>query len=115
VLGDARSLERSVRNLSDNAARHAASRVSFSLAELDGQVTLRVDDDGPGIPAEERERVFERFERLDDARDRGSGGSGLGLPIVRSVVRAHGGEITLEESPLGGLRAEIRLPRQSSG
>jgi signal transduction histidine kinase len=115
VLGDARSLERSVRNLSDNAARHAASRVSFSLAELDGQVTLRVDDDGPGIPAEERERVFERFERLDDARDRGSGGSGLGLPIVRSVVRAHGGEITLVESPLGGLRAEIRLPRQSTG
>jgi signal transduction histidine kinase len=115
VLGDARSLERSVRNLGDNAARHASGRVAFSLAQLDAQVTLRVDDDGPGIPVDERERVFERFERLDDARDRGSGGSGLGLAIVRSVVRAHGGEITLQESPLGGLRAEIRLPRQSSG
>jgi signal transduction histidine kinase len=115
VLGDARSLERSVRNLGDNAARHASGRVAFSLAQLDAQVTLRVDDDGPGIPVDERERVFERFERLDDARDRGSGASGLGLAIVRSVVRAHGGEITLQESPLGGLRAEIRLPRQSSG
>jgi signal transduction histidine kinase len=111
VRGDARHLERSVRNLSDNAAAHAGGRVSFSLAELDGHVTLRVDDDGPGIPADARERVFDRFERLDDARDRGSGGSGLGLAIVREVVRAHGGEITLGESPLGGLRAEVRFPK----
>ena len=116
VVGDARALERSVRNLGDNAARHAAGQVSFSLAKMDGHVTLRVDDDGPGIPADERERVFERFERLDDARDRGTGGSGLGLAIVREVVRAHDGEITLEDSPLGGLRAEIRFPRgQSTG
>jgi signal transduction histidine kinase len=110
VFGEARQLERSVRNLGDNAARHATARVSFSLVELDGHVMLRVDDDGPGIPAAERERVFDRFERLDDARDRGSGGSGLGLAIVREVVRAHGGDVTLGESPLGGLRAEATFP-----
>jgi signal transduction histidine kinase len=110
VLGDARSLERSVRNLGDNAARHAASRVSFSLAALDGHVTLRVDDDGPGIPEADRERVFERFERLDEARDRGTGGTGLGLAIVREVARAHGGDVTLSEGPLGGLRVEVRFP-----
>ena len=80
-------------------------------------MTLRVDDDGPGIPADERERVFERFERLDDARDRGTGGCGpRAREIVREVVRAHDGEVTLEDSPLGGLRAEIRFPRgQSTG
>jgi signal transduction histidine kinase len=114
VLGDARSLERSVRNLGDNAARHAASRVSFSLAALDGHVTLRVDDDGPGIPEADRERVFERFERLDEARDRGTGGTGLGLAIVREVARAHGGDVTLSEGPLGGLRVEVRFPNASN-
>ncbi len=110
VRGDARSLERSVRNLGDNAVRHASGRVAFSVEHLDGRVLLRIDDDGPGIPAEERERVFERFERLDDARARDTGGSGLGLAIVREVVLAHGGEVTLSDSPLGGLRAELWLP-----
>ena len=113
VRGDARYLERSVRNLSDNAARHATGRVGFSVAEFDGHVALRVDDDGPGIPVDARERVFERFERLDDARARDTGGSGLGLAIVREVVRAHGGEVVLGESPLGGLRAELRFPTQT--
>jgi signal transduction histidine kinase len=110
VRGDARYLERSVRNLGDNAMRHAKARVAFSVEQLDGHVVLRIDDDGPGIPAEARERVFERFERLDDARARDTGGSGLGLAIVREVVLAHDGEVTLSDSPLGGLRAELRFP-----
>ena len=110
VLGDPRYLERLVRNLGDNAAHHAAGRVDLSLAASDGHVSLIVDDDGPGIPAADRDRVFERFVRLDEGRDRGEGGSGLGLAIAREVARAHGGEVTLADSPLGGLRAEVRLP-----
>jgi signal transduction histidine kinase len=110
VRGDARYLERSVRNLGDNAVRHAKARIAFSVQHLDGHIVLRVDDDGPGIPPAERDRVFERFERLDDARARDTGGSGLGLAIVREVVLAHDGEVTLGDSPLGGLRAELRFP-----
>ena len=98
------------RNLGDNAAHHAAGRVDLSLATSDGHASLVVDDDGPGIPAAERDRVFERFVRLDEGRDRGEGGSGLGLAIAREVARAHGGEVSLADSPLGGLRAEVRLP-----
>jgi signal transduction histidine kinase len=73
-------------------------------------VTLTVEDDGPGIAPEDRHRVLERFVRLDESRGRGTGGAGLGLAIVREVVGSHGGEVTLGESPLGGLRVEIRLP-----
>jgi signal transduction histidine kinase len=109
VRGDARSLERLVRNLGDNAARHAAT-VAFGLAAENGHVTLTVDDDGPGIPVADRDRVFERFVRLDEGRGRAEGGTGLGLAIARDVARAHGGEVTLADSPLGGLRAEARLP-----
>jgi signal transduction histidine kinase len=109
INGDARSLERLVRNLSENAARHAGT-IAFGLAAQNGHVTLTVDDDGPGIPAAERERVFERFVRLDEGRGRTDGGTGLGLAIVREVARAHGGDVTLGDSPLGGLRAEVSLP-----
>ena len=109
VRGDARSLERLVRNLGDNAARHAGT-VAFGLVAANGHVTLTVDDDGPGIASEDRERVFERFVRLDEGRGRTEGGTGLGLAIVREVARAHGGDVTLGNSPLGGLRAEVRLP-----
>ena len=73
-------------------------------------MTLTIDDDGPGIPATDRDRVFERFVRLDEGRGRADGGSGLGLAIAREVARAHGGDVTLADSPLGGLRAEVRLP-----
>ena len=80
-------------------------------ALLDGErVLVRVDDDGPGIPEAERERVFERFTRLDDARGRDSGGAGLGLAIVRELLRSRGGDVHLAESPEGGLRAEVDLP-----
>src|SRR3954470_10225453 len=109
VVGDARSLERLVRNRGENAARHAGT-VAFGLAARDGRVTLTVDDDGPGIPEADRERVFERFVRLDEGRGRADGGSGLGLAIAREVARAHGGDIALGDSPLGGLRAEATLP-----
>jgi signal transduction histidine kinase len=110
VDGDPDALGRVVRNLVDNAARHAAGRVSLSLAEDGGTVTLAVEDDGPGVPPAERERVFERFVRLDDARARDGGGSGLGLAIVAELVAAHGGTVALGDAALGGARAEVRLP-----
>jgi signal transduction histidine kinase len=84
--------------------------VAFSLAAHDGHVTLTVDDDGPGIPVADRDRVFERFVRLDEGRGRADGGTGLGLAIAREVARAHGGDVALADSSLGGLRAEVSLP-----
>jgi signal transduction histidine kinase len=111
VEGDAAGLRRVLRNLGDNATRHANRRVAFSLAERDGVVLLEVDDDGPGVPEADRERVFERFVRLDDARARDDGGSGLGLAIVAELVAAHGGTVTLASSPIGGTRVEVSLPR----
>ncbi len=110
VYGDVHALRRVLRNLGENAARHATSRIDIGLADRDGTVILTVDDDGPGIPASERERVLERFVRLDEARSRDDGGSGLGLAIVDEVARAHGGSISIFESPLGGARIEVMLP-----
>lgn len=111
VRGDASRLRRMVGNIVDNAARHARSRVVLSLAEQPGgSVLLRVDDDGAGIPVDDRERVFERFVRLDDGRSRDDGGSGLGLSIVAELAAAHGGAVVASESPIGGARIEIRLP-----
>lgn len=110
VRGNEALLEQVVRNLVDNAARHASARVLLSLNIVDGQALLAVDDDGPGVPAAERERVFERFVRLDEARTRDSGGSGLGLSIVREIVHVHGGTIGISDSTLGGARFEVRLP-----
>ena len=91
VQGDADALRRMVRNVGENAVRHASSRVDVTLVERGEEVVLTIDDDGPGIPATERARVLQRFVRLDDARSRDEGGSGLGLSIVDEVVRAHGG------------------------
>ena len=110
VVGDRDQLERLVRNLTDNAARHATGQVRVSLRELDGHVVLRVEDDGGGVDPRQRERIFDRFVRLDEARDRDSGGSGLGLAIVREVAEFHGGDVRVLESDLGGSRFEIRLP-----
>jgi signal transduction histidine kinase len=110
VTGDRAALWRAIRNLGDNAVRHAKSQVAFTLAEQNGAVVLDVDDDGPGIPAPDRQRVFERFVRLDDARARDAGGSGLGLAIVAEVVGAHRGTISIGDSRLGGVRFEVRLP-----
>ena len=110
VTGDARALARAVRNIGTNAARHAASAIAFALAEHDRFVTLIVDDDGRGIPSDERTRVLQRFVRLDDARARDEGGSGLGLAIVAELVHAHGGTVTIGESPQGGARVVVRMP-----
>ena len=110
VRGDVGQLGRMVRNLADNAERHARSAVGFELTSWDGQVVLVVRDDGPGVPASDRTRVFERFTRLDEARARGSGGAGLGLAIVAQVVGAHQGTVVVDDAPGGGARFTVTLP-----
>lgn len=115
VEADIDALRRVLRNLVDNAARHARSRVAFSLAEVDGGVVFDVDDDGPGVPDQDRGRVFERFVRLDDARARDAGGSGLGLAIVSELIAAHDGTVSIAESPLGGARVRITLSGLADG
>ena len=111
VTGDPRQLERLVGNLLDNAVRHADRRVRVELSEAGGTVLLAVDDDGRGVPADERDRVFGRFVRLEGSRDRDSGGAGLGLAIVAEVAAAHGGRAMVTASELGGARFEVRWPR----
>jgi signal transduction histidine kinase len=111
VQGDGEQLGRLIRNLTDNAARHARTTISLALTERDGEVVLRVDDDGAGIEGGERVRIFDRFVRLDEARDRDSGGSGLGLAIVREVAAFHGGSVDIVEGVLGGTGFEVRFPR----
>jgi signal transduction histidine kinase len=110
VDGDARALRRAIDNLLSNAHRHAHSTVEVDVHREGLNVVVTVDDDGAGLTADDRERVFERWMRLDDARARDEGGAGLGLAITRAVARAHGGDVTLEDSPLGGVRARLRLP-----
>jgi len=114
VVGDEFALRRLVDNLLANARRYARETVMAKAERVDDQVVVTVDDDGPGIPVADRERVFEPWVRLDAGRGRGEGGAGLGLAIVRSIARAHGGEVRLESSPLGGLRAVVRLPAGAS-
>lgn len=109
VHGDVDALRRVLRNLGENAARHASSRIDIALADRGGDVVLTVDDDGQGIPEPEHDRVLGRFVRLDEARSRDDGGSGLGLSIVDEVARAHGGSIKIEQSPLGGARIRVRF------
>lgn len=110
VRGDETALAQVVRNLVDNAARHATSRIGLGVHEADGRAVVVVDDDGAGIAPADRERVFERFVRLDESRARDAGGSGLGLAIVREIVRAHGGSVEIGSSPWGGARVTVRLP-----
>jgi len=119
VLGDADGLDRLLVNLIDNAVRFAASRVTVAT-RLDGtRAELTVTDDGPGIPADDLERAFDRFARLDCARSReadDSAGAGLGLAIVRATAEAHGGTAHLQAAPVPpGLRAVIRLPSLDKG
>ena len=110
TTGDADALGRVVANLLDNAVRHAATTVRLTAAGDGAYQLISVRDDGPGIPAADRERVFDRFTRLDDARARDAGGSGLGLAIVRELVRRHHGTVTLGDAG-PGLRADVRLPK----
>jgi signal transduction histidine kinase len=110
VTGDGPALRRVLTNLVDNAARHTRSSVGFALTTVDDTVILIIDDDGPGIPESDRQRVLERFVRIDTARAQNAGGSGLGLAIVAEIVDAHHGDIQIGASPLGGTRIMIRLP-----
>ncbi len=114
VRGDPDQLARAVGNLADNAARHARSTVAFSLAEADGVAVLTVADDGPGVPEVDRERIFERFARVDGARGVDTGGTGLGLAIAREIAERHGGTLALAadgaDAALGGATFVLTLP-----
>lgn len=115
VAGDLRAavkpvaFHRCVANLVMNATRYG-ERVRLSAARANGELVVCIDDDGPGIPADKREDVFRPFLRLDDARNLDESGTGLGLSIARDIARAHGGDVSLCESPLGGAQAQIRIP-----
>ncbi len=110
VDGDPEALRRVVVNLLDNAVRYARSEVTVDIAvNGNGTAELVIRDDGPGIPEDERERVFDRFYRTHESRSRDTGGTGLGLPIVRDVIRAHGGTVSLADNH-PGLRATVILP-----
>lgn len=110
VAGQERRLAMVVRNLLANAMRHTTSRVRVATGTDEGGAFLVVADDGPGVPAEQRERIFDRFVRLDDGRARDEGGSGLGLAIVAAVVAESGGTVVVDEAPGGGARFTVRLP-----
>jgi two-component system osmolarity sensor histidine kinase EnvZ len=103
------AFKRAVANLVNNAARFA-EHVKVTAERQDGSLSVTVEDDGPGIPEEEREHVFRPFYRLDHARNQDSGSTGLGLAIARDIARIHGGDITLDRSPLGGLKAVLKVP-----
>jgi two-component system, OmpR family, osmolarity sensor histidine kinase EnvZ len=103
------SFKRCLGNLVSNAARHARA-IAITGHRDHRYLTVTVDDDGTGIPREMREEVFKPFLRLDDARNQDEGGTGLGLAIARDIARSHGGDITLGDSPMGGLRATVRIP-----
>jgi signal transduction histidine kinase len=110
VLGDTQQLTRAVRNLLDNASRHATHTVSVAVYERDGTATVEVADDGPGVPAGSEQLIFERFTRLDAARDPNVGRAGLGLAIVRDIATAHHGTVHVETGPHRGATFVLRLP-----
>jgi two-component system OmpR family sensor kinase len=110
---DARLLSRAVCNLLGNARRYADTRVVLHAARAGNDVTIVVDDDGPGIPLDEREQVFAPFYRLDRSRDRATGGFGLGLAIARKAVQLHGGSLVIEDGVMGGARLAIALPART--
>jgi signal transduction histidine kinase len=114
TLGNPDHLQRLFRNIIDNAVRYAHSRVLVTANTTTDGVRVEVDDDGPGIPAADRERVFDRFVRLDHSRERGSGTSGLGLAIAREIAVAHHGHVVIANSPAGGTRIVITLPLAAS-
>ena len=103
------AFKRAITNLIDNAANYG-EQIEIVLKLNGSVIELIFDDDGPGIPVEMREEVFKPFFRLDQSRNVDTGGTGLGLSIARDIVRTHGGDIILSESPLGGLRAKVTVP-----
>jgi signal transduction histidine kinase len=115
VSGDKRRLEQALRNLLDNAQTYAGGATGISAEAVADRVTVNVDDAGPGVPVEERERIFDRFTRGQAASRRGSrGGTGLGLALVAEHVHAHGGRVWVTDSPAGGARFSVELPRRLS-
>ncbi|MFE9723105.1 sensor histidine kinase [Streptomyces sp. NPDC005794] len=112
VAGSRGQLARVIGNLLDNAQRHAERSVAVAVRADGGDVLVEVTDDGSGVPEAERDRIFERFVRLDDARSRDDGGAGLGLAIARDVAARHGGTLTVGEGPGGGARFTLRLPKK---
>ncbi|TCV99837.1 two-component system sensor histidine kinase RstB [Biostraticola tofi] len=114
-LIDSRLIERVLDNLVNNALRYCHATIQVSLGRQEGNGYIQVDDDGPGIPVEQRQRIFEPFVRLDPSRDRATGGCGLGLAIVDSIAQACQGRVTADASPLGGARLTFRWPIQSRG
>ena len=110
IEADPRLLGRALSNLLRNAQKYAAGTIRLTARREGARVTIAVEDDGPGIPDEERERIFEPFYRLDRSRDRATGGFGLGLSIVRKAVLLHGGSVQVERSAMGGARFVVSLP-----
>jgi len=113
-IGDPAAVSRVIRNLVDNAVRHAKSRVDIYVGSRDGDAIITVSDDGRGIDPAERARVFERFVRLDSDRARSTGGTGLGLAIVAEVVAAHGGTVTIDDRPGGGTKMTVAFPQHNN-
>ena len=111
VTGEPTLLLQVIQNLLDNAARHTTTSIQIALHRDGDQAVITIDDDGPGIPTDRRDHLFERFTRLDQARDRDHGGAGLGLAIVADIVTVHGGTVRIEDPPDGrGARLVVRLP-----
>lgn len=114
LSADRSLLRRALQNLLGNALRYASKRVEVQLQAAAGILQIAVDDDGPGVPEAQRERIFEPFSRLDETRSKSSGGYGLGLAIVRRIAECHGGRIDCVASPLGGARFQLQLPLGAS-
>ncbi|MBN2799872.1 MAG: HAMP domain-containing protein [Deltaproteobacteria bacterium] len=115
VLVDRRLFVRALSNLVRNGARYTSTQLEIRAESRTAEVLIWVDDDGPGVPEEDRERVFEPMVRLDAARSRNTGGVGLGLSLVSRIIRAHGGKVRVLDSPLGGARFEISMPSTVRG
>ena len=110
VRGAEQDLRRIVRNLLENAERYGRGRVEVSLCQTGDQARLEIEDDGPGIPVKDRDRVFERFTRMEESRSRSGGGAGLGLSLTRGLVEAHGGKVEIGSARIGGARVVVTLP-----
>ena len=112
VTGDPRQLTRALRNLIDNAERHANHTISIDVHETDGRAQIRLTDDGPGIPPSDRDHIFERFVRADEARtsDGTSASTGLGLAITKAIIERHHGTIELDTDYTGGAQFVITVP-----
>lgn len=110
VSGNPHQLRRVLKNLIENAARYAREEIRIGLETVNSQVVLVIEDDGPGIPPHERERIFDRFARIEESRSRHAGGAGLGLAVVQGILIRHGGRITVGRAGIGGARFEVILP-----